>query len=164
MRLSILYLRCTHMKRVSTGVEALDTFNSLFEMQYYRQHIETPPPYAFNSLFEMPHCSAPQAWRRGTATTFNSLFEMPSDRCGLRLLRRPLSLSILYLRCDTTANLRAMTAVPSSLSILYLRCINMRAHCVMTRRCGPFNSLFEMRLLHSSSSLATLATNFQFSI
>ena len=91
--------------------------------------------------------------------TFNSLFEMPVTNCLVySFLCHVSKLSILYLRCCRKKP-KPLPPGIYGLSILYLRC-SARLAWGRLAHSTPFNSLFEMHLAVSQSSLSTNTISF----
>ena len=87
-------------------------FNSLFEMPGPAERLAEPPaPSPFNSLFEM-HMLAEVALEVAVEP-FNSLFEMPLGPPPSALGGDLHVLSILYLRCRSSATAEAVRSAPS---------------------------------------------------
>ncbi len=118
-RVSILYLRCTPRLGSKQRVERRDDVSILYlRCRRPRRRLQLPPSPCFNSLFEM--LTTAQTKETPTAYSFNSPFEM------LRQAARRIEpavravVSILYLRC--AGGLATEHPAARGVSILYLRC------------------------------------------
>ena len=121
--LSILYLRCPHLRARGNWHKTWGGFQFSIWDALIMTEISSQPTPTFNSLFEMPYTSASKSSAIFWTSSFNSLFEMlRSTPQHLHTCRISLPLSILYLRCQKYLNFSPKESAAYFLSILYLRC------------------------------------------